>query len=1184
MVRIQQTPLPSPMKGRADWRNYKAFRLENGVTCLVINDKESKTTAMSCIVEVGASADPRELSGLAHFCEHMCFLGSEKYPGENEYKRYLSSHGGRSNASTSMFLTNYKFEVLADHAEKAVDIFCNFFVAPLFTKSGTEREVQAVSSENSKNLTADGRRRLQILKDLADPNHYYSKFSTGNSETLPTDSPEKLEWIREALLAFHRKHYRPEKMTVVIAGPQSIVTLEEWVGERYSKIRSNDGSSEERTIAISSEIETLIEEAAKDAPPYGFEDGNPPYNPAFKASLLEGENPWPVLLTTKPLRSMRKLNMMFPLPSDRNTPDRAPSAILSHLLGHEGVGSAFAALQNNGMLSSLSAGARTSAPDFKLFQVDMGLTEKGEEHWEDVVSTIFAYCRLLQNKATGKNCDENPDPGAVDQLKHIWKEMSELDKIFFDQTSPSGVYSYAPNLCDRVVSYGTEACLSAGNMLNENKETFPWKDFAEFTKLLTPENCLIERCSEVAYKEMEDANKDLSFPEGFGLKKEKWYGVEYYLSPIEKKNVSIWKGLCDHDPIEATHLRLPLPNRYIPRTLDLCPDLPEEARNGPRIERPIDTPSLLVNEENWKLFHRLDDRYALPKSSLQLLIRNMSLNNKKDENGEWSYDPESALLSSFLAGIFNEAMAQETYDASLAGLQWSLSIGSSGIKMNCFGFSDRLPDLALKVLGDFLSGEFLSDEKFFIASRDRAIRGLRTYFESRRADSHAMYYRDSLLASKDQGIHHSLDIALSAKFEDIVKHHQTILRDNDRSVQCLFNGNASSTEAREFFASAKTKILEAYNESNQELSSNETQAIIDPGMVARQLQQGHEVELHFSSQNPEEENGAVLCSYQSSIPSYKGDQLSHPLALHSSSAIRLLSHIMREPLFDSLRTKQQLGYIVSSYYEIGVASQSNENGQVPLTTPVDFISINVLSQKMAPPDIADRIDEFIQVFRKSLESMPESEICDHANALATKLLKPTQKLQTEASLQYLRIQRYGPEVFHKAKHGGSNSTRATDEIPWDTTHALASTIRGLGREDLLKTFDRMTHPSTRSRVVSCVYGKKYPLKSNSSIHKASPSLLSSVMAKWQYPKTTTTKVVDSFPDLLKLRTTLPNFDPTGTYNTADLGPWSILRQKKHRGAMVLGLGVLGAAVVGLAVATNQRNKEQPRCKLTALSL
>ena len=47
-------------------------------------------------------------------------------------------------------------------------------------------------------------------------------------------------------------------------------------------------------------------------------------------------NSWPVLITTKPLRSMRKLSMMFPIPSDRKTPDQSPSSMLSHLLVSSG--------------------------------------------------------------------------------------------------------------------------------------------------------------------------------------------------------------------------------------------------------------------------------------------------------------------------------------------------------------------------------------------------------------------------------------------------------------------------------------------------------------------------------------------------------------------------------------------------------------------------------------------------------------------------------------------------------------------------------------------------------------------------------------------------------------------------------------------------------------------------------
>lgn len=37
---------------------------------------------------------------LAHFCEHMSFLGTKKYPKEEEFSSYLSSHGGSSNAYT----------------------------------------------------------------------------------------------------------------------------------------------------------------------------------------------------------------------------------------------------------------------------------------------------------------------------------------------------------------------------------------------------------------------------------------------------------------------------------------------------------------------------------------------------------------------------------------------------------------------------------------------------------------------------------------------------------------------------------------------------------------------------------------------------------------------------------------------------------------------------------------------------------------------------------------------------------------------------------------------------------------------------------------------------------------------------------------------------------------------------
>ena len=66
-------------------------------------------------------SDPVELPGLAHFCEHMLFMGTEKYPCENEYNKYLSEHGGCSNAYTAADHTNYYFDVAPDAFAGALD-------------------------------------------------------------------------------------------------------------------------------------------------------------------------------------------------------------------------------------------------------------------------------------------------------------------------------------------------------------------------------------------------------------------------------------------------------------------------------------------------------------------------------------------------------------------------------------------------------------------------------------------------------------------------------------------------------------------------------------------------------------------------------------------------------------------------------------------------------------------------------------------------------------------------------------------------------------------------------------------------------------------------------------------------------------------------------------------------------
>lgn len=108
-------------------------------------------------VSVGQLDDPPHVQGLAHFLEHMVFLGTEKYPEESNFDQFCSSCAGYSNAWTSLDHTMFHFLVSHSKLQPALDRFASFFSCPLLSPDGTDREIHAVDSENNKNLQDDER-------------------------------------------------------------------------------------------------------------------------------------------------------------------------------------------------------------------------------------------------------------------------------------------------------------------------------------------------------------------------------------------------------------------------------------------------------------------------------------------------------------------------------------------------------------------------------------------------------------------------------------------------------------------------------------------------------------------------------------------------------------------------------------------------------------------------------------------------------------------------------------------------------------------------------------------------------------------------------------------------------------------------------------------------------------------
>eukprot|EP01135_Chromosphaera_perkinsii_P003217 Nk52_evm24s238 gene=Nk52_evmTU24s238 len=347
-----------------DKRKYRYVQLPNGICALLISDPETDYASAAADVNVGHFADPEDLPGLAHFCEHLLFMGTEKFPGENDFSQYLAEHGGYSNAYTSTENTNYYFEVTKNYLEPTLDRFSQFFIAPLLNKNAQDREIRAVNNEHEKNLKSDLWRIMQVDRSTSSPRHPISKFGTGNLATLETDAKRD---VHAALVEYHRKYYSANVMGVAILGKESLDELTRMFEEKFS------------TCADLGTRFSIAEEYGKDVKPYT-------------------EDELAVRINVLPVKDIRQLTMTFMLPDMRKMYRKKPGRYLSHMFGHEGPGSILSALKRRGWGHSLTSGAGRNQEGYSLFKVTVEVTEEGLDHIDDIVEVFFSFVDLVRKE------------------------------------------------------------------------------------------------------------------------------------------------------------------------------------------------------------------------------------------------------------------------------------------------------------------------------------------------------------------------------------------------------------------------------------------------------------------------------------------------------------------------------------------------------------------------------------------------------------------------------------------------------------------------------------------------------------------------------------------------------------------------------------------------------------------
>lgn len=346
-----------PTTSDQDTKEYRYLELDNKLKVLLISDDNADHGAASLDVNVGSLQDPSNRPGLAHFLEHMLFLGTKTYPTAGEYQSFINQHGGMHNAFTAAEHTNYFFQVDANQLKGSLDRFSRFFYEPLFTEEYVQREKNAVHSEYQSKYRDDYRRMQYVDKSLMNPEHPASRFATGSLETLSDNESSK---VRDDLIEFYNRYYSANLMTLVIYGPQSLSELETWAEELFSPIK-------DKQSVIDDYPSTLYTDLPKD-------------------------------VRIEPVKQLLNLSFNFPLGDAVTDYKKKPTQYIGHLLGHEGEGSLLAWLKQKGWAEGLSTGLSNRMNNNSTMQVNISLTQSGLSHIDEISAQLFAYIRLIQSK------------------------------------------------------------------------------------------------------------------------------------------------------------------------------------------------------------------------------------------------------------------------------------------------------------------------------------------------------------------------------------------------------------------------------------------------------------------------------------------------------------------------------------------------------------------------------------------------------------------------------------------------------------------------------------------------------------------------------------------------------------------------------------------------------------------
>src|SRR3989344_1090166 len=215
--------------------------LDNGLRIFTIPMAGSLTATVTVLVEAGSEYETKEINGLSHFLEHMCFKGTTKRPNALHITSELDSIGAAYNAFTGGEVTGYYAKAEAKHLDKILDVVSDIYLNQVFDPKEIDKERGVIIEEINLYEDLPTHRIHEIFMNLLYGDQPAGWDVAGRKEVIR-------ELKREDFLKYRSERYIAPHTLIIIAGKFNEAEVIDKVKSIFSGIPHGKESLKKKTV------------------------------------------------------------------------------------------------------------------------------------------------------------------------------------------------------------------------------------------------------------------------------------------------------------------------------------------------------------------------------------------------------------------------------------------------------------------------------------------------------------------------------------------------------------------------------------------------------------------------------------------------------------------------------------------------------------------------------------------------------------------------------------------------------------------------------------------------------------------------------------------------------------------------------------------------------------------------